>query len=144
MPRLISGALRQPLRGFFPVREGGISFFWRLIMRVRSDVAFVISKEDYETLEKIFKKEFPESKLLDCFELAETVEEKGETWSVFVFREIKWYTDDLDIAFLMSYLKEKRSQFAEACEAGYSESWNCTPFEDLVGVQSQPQLFLNV
>ena len=104
-------------------------------MGVRSDVAFVISKEDYETLEKIFKKEFPESKLLDCFELAETVEEKGET---------KWYTDDLDIAFLMSYLKEKRSQFAEACEAGYSESWNCTPFEDLVGVQSQPQLFLNV
>lgn len=113
-------------------------------MGVRSDVAFVISKEDYETLEKIFKKEFPESKLLDCFELAETVEEKRETWSVFVCREIKWYTDDLDIAFLMSYLKEKRSQFAEACEAGYSESWNCTPFEDLVGVQSQPQLFLNV
>ena len=36
-------------------------------MGVRSDVAFVISKEDYETLEKIFKKEFPESKLLDCF-----------------------------------------------------------------------------
>lgn len=68
-------------------------------MGVRSDVAFVISKEDYETLEKIFKKEFPESKLLDCFELAEIVEEKGETWSVFVCREIKWYTDDLDIAF---------------------------------------------
>lgn len=113
-------------------------------MGVRSDVAFVISKEDYETLEKIFKKEFPESKLLDCFELVETIEEKGETWSVFVCREIKWYTDDLDIAFLMSYLKEKRSQFAEACEAGYSESWNCTPFEDLVGVQSQPHLFLNV
>lgn len=121
-------------------------------MGVRSDVAFVISKEDYETLEKIFKKEFPESKLLDCFELVETVEEKGEIWSVYVCREIKWYTDDFDIAFLMSYLKEKRSQFAEACEAGYSEaceagyseSWNCTPFEDLVGVQSQPQLFLNV
>lgn len=45
-------------------------------MGVRSDVAFVISKEDYETLEKIFKKEFPESKLLDCFELAET--DRGE------------------------------------------------------------------
>lgn len=113
-------------------------------MGVRSDVAFVISKEDYETLEKIFKEEFPESKLLDCFELVETVEEKGETWSVFVCREIKWYTDDLDIAFLMSYLKEKRTQFAEACETGYSESWNSTHFEDWVGVQSWPQLVLNV
>lgn len=78
------------------------------------------------------------------FDLIETVEGKGETWFVYVCREIKWYTEDPDIAFLMSCLKEKRTQFAEACEAGYSESWNCTHFEDWVGVQSQPQLVLNV
>lgn len=113
-------------------------------MGVRSDVAFVICKEDYEALEKEFEKHYLESGLLDGFELIETIEGKGETWFVFVCRGIRWYTDEPDTAFLMSYLKEKRSQFAEACEAGYSESWNCTPFEDWVGVQSQPQLVLNV
>lgn len=113
-------------------------------MGVRSDVAFVISKKDYETFEKIFKEEFPESKLLDCFELVETVEEEGKTWSVFVCREIKWYTDDLDIAFLMSYLRKKETQFAEACESGYSESWNSTPFGDLIYVATCPELILDV
>ncbi|MTN67369.1 hypothetical protein GMB65_15255 [Turicibacter sanguinis] len=82
-------------------------------MGVRSDVAFVICKEDYEALERAFEKHFPESKLLDCFDLIETVEGKGETWFVYVCREIKWYTEDPDIAFLMSCLKEKRTQFAE-------------------------------
>ena len=51
-------------------------------MGVRSDVAFVICKEDYEALERAFEKHFPESKLLDCFDLIETVEGKGETWFV--------------------------------------------------------------
>ena len=37
-------------------------------MGVRSDVAFVICKEDYEALERAFEKHFPESKLLDCFD----------------------------------------------------------------------------
>lgn len=143
MPRLISGALRPTLAGIFP-RKGKDLLFWRLIMGVRSDVAFVICKEDYEALERAFEKHFPEFELLDCFDLIETVEGKGETWFVYVCREIKWYTEDPDIAFLMSCLKEKRTQFAEACEAGYSESWNCTHFEDWVGVQSQPQLVLNV
>lgn len=85
-------------------------------MGVRSDVAFVICKEDYEALERAFEKHFPESKLLDCFDLIETVEGKGETWFVYVCREIKWYTEDPDIAFLMSCLKEKRTQFAEAAK----------------------------
>lgn len=98
MPRLISGALRPTLAGIFP-REGKDLLFWRLIMGVRSDVAFVICKEDYEALERAFEKHFPESKLLDCFDLIETVEGKGETWFVYVCREIKWYTEDPDIAF---------------------------------------------
>lgn len=113
-------------------------------MGVRSDVAFVICKEDYEALERAFEKHFPESKLLDCFDLIETVEGKGETWFVYVCREIKWYTEDPDIAFLMSCLKEKRTQFAEACESGDSESWNTTSLENLVAIEKWPVLALNV
>ena len=75
-------------------------------MGVRSDVAFVICKEDYEALERAFEKHFPESKLLDCFDLIETDEGKGETRFVYVCREIKRYTEDPDIAILMSCLKE--------------------------------------
>lgn len=113
-------------------------------MGVRSDVAFVILKEDFEALERAFEKYFPESKLLDCFKFLGMVEEKGETWFVFIRRKIKWHTDDLDIPFLMSYLRDKRTQFAEACETGYSESWNSTPLADLVYVANRPELMLDV
>lgn len=113
-------------------------------MGVRSDVAFVICKEDYEALERSFKKQYPESVRLDSFELIETIEDKGETWFVFVCRGIRWYTDEPDTAFLMASLKEKRTQFAEACESGDSESWNCTPFEDLIAIEMMPVLALNV
>ena len=113
-------------------------------MGVRSDVAFVILKEDYEALERAFEKHYPESGRLDSFELIETVEGKGETWFVFVCRGIRWYTDEPDTAFLMSCLKEKRTQFAEACESGDSESWNTTSLENLVVIEKWPVLALNV
>ena len=113
-------------------------------MGIRSDVAFVVCEEDFDAVKEAFQEQFPRSRLLDQFRLIKRREEKGEIWLLFVGRRMRWYTNRPDVAFLRSGLMTKRTQYAEACQDGYWESWNSTYLKDRVSIETLPQLVFNI